>query len=178
MDELEEKELKIYSEPLASKYTVHLTDIVEPDFYRDLFYQLENCSENDVFEIVLNTYGGQEDTAIQLYNAIISSPATVVGRVSGYCCSAGTIVLLACRSWVVPPNSKVMIHSSSGGTSGKSHETQAMVEFESLWLRSFFRSVYKGFLTDKEIEAVLGGKDMWFTGEDTVKRLKKLSKEK
>ena len=77
MDELEEKELKIYSVPLATKYVVHITDIVEPDFYRDLFYQLENCSENDVFEIVLNTFGGQEDTAIQLYNAIRSSPPTV-----------------------------------------------------------------------------------------------------
>lgn len=178
MDELEEKELKIYSVPLASKYTVHLTDIVEPDFYRDLFYQLENCSENDVFEIVLNTYGGQEDTAIQLYNAIISSPATVVGRVSGYCCSAGTIILLGCHTWVVPPNSKLMVHSSSGGTTGKSHETQAMVEFETVWLKDFFRDVYKGFLTDKEITEVLAGKDMWLTGADVVKRLKKLSKEK
>ena len=178
MDELEEKELKIYSVPLASKYTVHLTDIVEPDFYSDLFYQLENCGESDVFEIVLNTFGGQEDTAIQLYNAIQNSPATVVGRVSGYCCSAGTIILLACHTWIVPPNSKLMIHSSSGGTSGKSHETQAMVEFDANWLKSFFISVYKGFLTDKEITEVLGGKDMWFTGEEAVKRLKKLSKEK
>lgn len=178
MDELEEKELKIYSVPLATKYSVNINEVVEPEYYSDLFYQLENCTENDVFEVVINSLGGNESTAIQLYNAIQACPGTVIGRISGYCCSAGTIVFLACHTWVIPSNSKVMIHSSSGGMVGKSHETKAMAEFESGWIKSFFSSVYKGFLTDKEIDEVLAGKDMWFTGEDTIKRIKKLSKEK
>ena len=177
MEEKElEKELKIYQIPLSTKYLVYINDIVEPDFYTDLLYQLEACGENDIFEFIINSHGGFEDTAIQLYNAIASCKATTLGTISGYCCSAGTIILLACNAWGIPTNSKVMVHSTSGGIAGKSHETRAMSDFDARWLKDFYTDVYKGFLTEKEIADVLDGKDMWFTGKETSIRLEKLLK--
>lgn len=172
--EVQEKELKIYCAPIGNKFTTYISDIIEPDYFSDLFYQLASCTDNDVFEITLNSYGGNEDTAIQLYNAICNSKATVIASVSGYCCSAGTIVLLACDGFIINPNSKVMVHSSSGGISGKTHETKAASDFESDWLPKFFKDVYKDFLTEKEIQDILVGKDLWFDGVETIKRLKKI----
>lgn len=169
----QENELKMYHVPLANKYTVYITDVKEPDFYSDLFYQLANCTENDVFEFNINSHGGLEETAIQLYNAITGSRAQTVGIVSGYCCSAGTIILLACNVWQIPTNSKVMVHSTSGGIAGKAHETRAMSDFDARWLDEFFKDVYTGFLSKKEIQEVLEGKDMWFTGRETAERLQK-----
>jgi ATP-dependent Clp protease, protease subunit len=168
--------LKIYSDPLVFKYTVYLNDIVEPEYFSDLFHKLRNCNPDDVFEIVINSYGGNEDTAIQLYNELRSCLGNVVGVVSGYCCSAGTIALLACSGWAINKNSKIMIHSPSGFMGGKSHERKAQGDFEEKWTHEFFRDVYKDFLTTKEIQEVLDGKDMWMTGDDAIKRLEKLAK--
>ena len=175
--ELEDvSKLKIYSDPIAFKHTVYLNDICEPEYFSDLFHKLRNCNPDDVFEIVLNSYGGDENTAIQLYNEVIACPATVIGVVSGYCCSAGTVALLACSGWAINKNSKVMIHSPSGFMGGKSHERKAQGDFEEKWTTEFFKEVYKDFLTAKEIQEVLDGKDLWLSGEDTIKRLEKVAK--
>lgn len=168
--------IRIYEQPIAYKYTVYINDVVEPDFFNDLFYKLQNSSENDIFEININSFGGNEDTAIQMYNEIVTSDANVVGCVSGYCCSAGTIALLACDNWSITKTSKIMIHSPSGFMMGKYNETKAQSHFDDQWTKDFFKTVYKNFLTDKEIQEVLDGKDFWLTGEETVERLKKFVK--
>lgn len=173
-----EDKLKIYETPIAFKYTAFINDVYDPDYFNDLFYKLQNCSENDTFEINFNSYGGNENSAIQLFNEISSCRGNTIGCVSGYCCSAGTIALLACKNWSITKTSKIMIHSPSGWLGGKSHETRAQSNFDTEWVKDFFAIVYKGFLTDKEIQETLNGKDFWLTGEETVKRLQKLLKDR
>ena len=174
--ELENK-LKIYSVPIANKYTVYINDVKNPEYFNDLFFRLQNANEEDEFEIVINSFGGCESTAIQIYNEIKNCKAKVLANVSGYCCSAGTIILLACRGWKINLTSKIMVHSRFMGFSGKDHEIKQRSEFESVWVKDFFKTVYKGFLTDKEIEEVLNGKEFWLTGEETTRRLQKFSKQ-
>jgi ATP-dependent Clp protease, protease subunit len=171
------KKLDIYGTPIASatKFTVYLDGLIEePSYYNELFFRLDTATDNDVIELVLNTLGGNEDTAIQMYNAIRQTRATVIGRISGYCCSAGSIIFLACRHWVVSPHCKFMAHSTSGGMAGKAHETKAMTEFDCGWLKDFFTEVYKGFFSPKEITEMLAGRDFWLNSEDVMKRLKRI----
>lgn len=177
MDEELEGGLKIYSVATANKYTVYINDVKEPSYFNDLFFKLQNASEDDEFELVINSFGGYESTAIQIYNEIKNCKANVLANVSGYCCSAGTIILLACRGWKINLTSKIMIHSRFWGFSGKDNEIKQKVEFESVWVKDFFKTVYKGFLTDKEIEEVLNGKEFWLTGEETTRRLQKFSRQ-
>jgi len=173
--EIEDK-VKIFSTPLANKYTVYINDVVDPEYFNELFYHLENCSENDVFEIIFNSFGGNLETGIQLYNEIAECKGRTVGCVSGYCCSAGTMAMLACDVWSITKTSKIMVHAPSGFTGGKLHELRASSDFEDAWTKDFYKIVYKDFLTEKEIQEVLNGKDFWFNGVETTKRLEKVLK--
>lgn len=175
MDDVKTRKIEVYNTAISAKNIVYLTGIInEPSYYNELFLRLDQATEGDVFEFVFNTLGGNEDTAIQLYNAIKYTKATVIGRISGYCCSAGSVIFLACKHWVVMPHAKFMAHSSSGGVSGKTHETKALTEFDSAWMRQFFLEVYKGFFSVKEIEEIIAGKDFWLTSADVIKRLGKV----
>ena len=42
---------------------------------------------------------------------------------------------------------------------------------ERAWSRKLWKDVYSGFLSDKEIEAILQNKDIWMSGEEVTKRL-------
>lgn len=45
------------------------------------------------------------------------------------------------------------------------------MNFERTWSEGLFRDVYDGFLTDKEINAMLDGRDIWLAADDVMKRL-------
>ena len=166
------KELRIYSTPISFKHVVYLNDVVEPDFYEDLFKKLEDCADGDEFNFHINSPGGFEHTAIQLYQAIKNSRAHTTAHVSGMCCSAGTVIMMACDSWNIDKYSKIMVHSSSGISSGKVHEVKSNCDFDSVWIKGFYKEVYSKLLSKKEIDEVLDGKDLWFSGEEVAKKLR------
>lgn len=176
---MEEKEqLKIFSNTIANKYSVYLNEVKEAIYFNDFFNTIQNSHSNDVIDININSFGGFEESAIQLYNELINCKAHVHINVSGYCCSAGSVVLLTGDTWSITKNSKVMVHSPKSWFGGKHNELLSRVDFEKEWVKDFFKEVYKGFLTDKEIKEALDGKDFWFNGNETVKRLQKIVKGK
>jgi hypothetical protein len=67
----------------------------------------------------------------------------------------------------------MMIHTSSGCAFGKQSDIKKEEEFYNPWLSNLFHEIYKDFLTKKEIEAVLDGKDMWLSANEVVERFKK-----
>jgi len=95
---------------------------------------------------------------------------------SGSVASAATMLSLSCDKLEVADHTSFMIHSSSGGISGKTHETKAYMEFSDKNTRGIFKDVYKGFLTDKEINQVLDGKDMWMGKEEVLNRWENVCK--
>ena len=64
-----------------------------------------------------------------------------------------------------------MCHNYSSGTFGKGGEMYDQMSFERTWSEGLFRDVYDGFLTDKEINAMLDGRDIWLATDDVMKRL-------
>jgi len=172
------EQLKIYTKTLSSKHTVFLNEVSDPVYFNDFFDLLQNCSEQDFVEININSFGGLECSAIQFYNELKNCKAHVHCSTSGYCCSAGSVILLAGNTWSITKNSKIMIHSPSGWFSGKHNDVITRIDFEREWVNSFFKEVYKGFLTEKEIKEAIEGKDFWFTGEEAITRLEKMVKEK
>jgi hypothetical protein len=48
------------------------------------------------------------------------------------------------------------------------------VQFERAWSEQFLTEVYKDFLTDTEIQAMLHNKDIWMTSEQVLERINKL----
>lgn len=68
------------------------------------------------------------------------------------------------------PHSLFMFHNYSGGTFGKGGEMYDNVVFEREWSRRFLQDIYKDFLTEQEIQAMLDNKDIWMHSEEVIAR--------
>lgn len=97
----------------------YITNSIEdPDIYNELCYLLQNATETDVFNIHLNTPGGQIDSAFMVVDAIKNSKAKTTACLSGTVASAGTIIALACNDLIVADHTAFMVHNYTGGIAG------------------------------------------------------------
>src|SRR5690606_33735600 len=63
----------------------------------------------------INTYGGNTIESLVFYDFVRSLKSiNVIGIVEGYCCSGGTILLLACNERKSYKNSVFLIHQLRG----------------------------------------------------------------
>jgi hypothetical protein len=69
-----------------------------------------------------------------------------------------------------------MVHNVSYGTAGKNSDIIGMVAHTTDFCNKLFVSTYRGFLSDKEIDEVLNGKELWFQAEEIEQRLEKRMK--
>lgn len=149
------------------------SEIYEPEVYNELCYTLEH-TDADIVRLVMNNGGGMMDSMLSIIDSIGKSSATVIAVLSGTVASAATMIALECDEVEVAKHTSFMIHSASGGTGGKLHETKAYMEFNDIMLRQLFVDVYEGFLDNKEISKVLDGKDMWMGKEEIESRFTKM----
>ena len=160
------------SKPMATFHEFYLTGrIEEADEYISVFDMIRHASSEDVVKIYVNSPGGDLFTALQFGRAMGDSDATIIVSVEGQCCSAATIIALAADMVELSNHCVWMCHNYSSGTFGKGGEMYDQVSFERTWSESLLRNVYDGFLTDKEINAMLDGRDIWLAADDVMKRL-------
>lgn len=141
--------------------------INEPWDYAELYHTLMNAEEHESFTLYINTPGGMIDSAFMIIDAIKKSKATVTGYLTGTVASAGTMIALACNKLQIADHTSFMIHNYSAGMMGKGHEMKARQEFTDKSLNEAFKAFYQGFLSEKEMEEVIDGKDLWM-GKDEV----------
>lgn len=151
---------------------VYISDeIGSPDTYNELCYKLKAAKKDEKFTLHLNTPGGYIDSALMIRDAIKHSKAEVSARLTGSVASAGTIIALSCKDVIVADHTAFMIHNYSSGTSGKGHEMKAYQQFVDKNLNLAFKEFYKGFLTEKEMEEIIEGKDLWLNKSEVEERL-------
>jgi len=164
----------IIYEPRKQKYDVFLTtEITQPAAYDELCYRLSIASPEETFHFHLITPGGELDSALRLYDAIKNTKAHTTGHLSGSVNSAGTLITMALDDIYVAPFTSFMIHYYSGGVSGKGNELKQRQQFMDNLLESLMFSIYEGFLSDKEIESLIEGTDIWLTDKDVMERWRK-----
>lgn len=146
-------------------------EIKAPSEYIPWFETIRNSSETDVIVLHINSYGGDLFTAIQFMRVLKETKAQIVASVEGACMSAATIIFLSAKNWEVSHHSMFMFHNYSSGSFGKGGEMYDNIVHERAWSRKLWKDVYSGFLSDKEIEAILQNKDIWMSGEEVTKRL-------
>lgn len=134
---------------------------------------LQNASDDDLVVIHINSCGGEMMTAVQIVTQIKLCSAQVVCQIESMCCSAATMVALACDGLICYPHGYMMIHTSSGYSFGKQSDIKKEEEFFNPWLEDFFNEIYKHFLSKKEIQSVLEGKDLWLKSDEVMERFKK-----
>ena len=160
------------SKPMATFHEFYLTGrIEEADQYIAVFDMIRHATSEDVVKIYVNSPGGDLFTALQFGRAMGDSDATIIVSVEGQCCSAATIIALAADMVELSNHCVWMCHNYSSGTFGKGGEMYDQMSFERTWSEGLFRDVYDGFLTDKEINAMLDGRDIWLAADDVMKRL-------
>lgn len=150
---------------------IYLTDEIGVPFnYNELTYCIKNAPADYDIRLHISTPGGVIDGALFIIDAINLSKAKVTGYLTGTVASAGTIIALACHELVIQIHTSFMIHNYSGGLSGKGHEMKAHQEFIDRTLNAAFKDYYGGFLSEKEMENVIDGKDIWLGTEEVKER--------
>ena len=158
--------------PIGTRYDIRLDgSINESSGYRKEFFLLENATEKDVIHIHIDSFGGCASTAIQFCNKIRNCKAKVVGELEADALSAGSIIFLQCHTWVVHPFTNMMCHNGQNWFGGKSNNTADQAKFQWEQTKEFLRYVYSGFLSEKEIEQMFEGKDIWLNSSQVVERL-------
>ena len=152
---------------------VYLTATIETaEEYAELCYRLENAFESETFTLHINNGGGYVDSAFMIIDSIKNSKAKVTAKLSGTVASAATVIALSCHEVECANYLSFMIHNYSGGAQGKGHEMKAQMEFVDSELNNAFKTIYGGFLTTKEMEAVIEGGDCWLNKKEVNGRLK------
>jgi ATP-dependent protease ClpP protease subunit len=169
------KQNDLYTEkPLGTLYDIYIIgEIDEADEYVEVFEKIRNAGEFDVIKLHINSPGGYLHTAIQFMRCLQESGARIIASVEGECASAATLLMLGASSYEISDHSLILLHSYSGGLSGKGHELRDRSRFDELWSEKLFADVYKDFLTPDEIKQMIDGKDFWFNSEETITRLRK-----
>ena len=150
-----------------------IDDIEEPRNFMKWFDILQSATEEDMVVIHINCWGGQLMTAVQIITQIKMCQARILCQIESACCSAATMIALACDGLCCYPHAYMMIHTSSGCSFGKQSDIKREEEFYNPWLETFFNEIYKHFLTKKEIQDVLSGKDMWLRSDEVMDRFKR-----
>jgi ATP-dependent protease ClpP protease subunit len=145
--------------------------IREAKYYRNVLQGIDSLSEGDLVLLNVNSYGGHLDGAIAIINAMEMTDADVHCNIEGVAASAASLISLAAPSISVSPYATMMVHSATFGAFGKQSDVISHASFVDKQVKTLMHSVYQDFLTVKELEEVLMGKEMWFDADEIVRRL-------
>jgi ATP-dependent Clp protease protease subunit len=146
-------------------------EILEPQYYTDLFHALRTASDTDVIYLHLNSSGGDFNAGLQIINNIAASEASVVTLLEARAYSMAALIFLSGDKLVVHDNCQLMFHIYSGYFSGKGNEQQAEAIAVGKWFEKVMARICVPFLSDVEIGRILKGSDLWMDSDEISHRL-------
>lgn len=163
----------IEQQPIT-KITVPIDkEVRDPSYYRLVANKISELSEGDVIEFRIHSPGGQLAGLVTLLHAVRTTEADTVAVVEGDAYSAASLLALACDVVIVGPYANFLCHSASLGTRGKATDVLSQVTHTKDYAEKIFRECYEYFLTEKEIEDVLAGKEMYLDYKQINERLER-----
>lgn len=151
-------------------------DILDPQYYTELFFTLRTASDTDLIYLHLNSPGGDFHTGLQIMNNILASNARVITILEARAYSMAALIFLCGDELIVHDNCQLMFHIYSGSFAGKGNEQQAEVIAVGSWFEKVMSRVCSPFLTDHEIATILKGSDVWMDSDDIRRRLQKMER--
>ena len=151
--------------------SMYLTEGIEaPSVYNELCHELRALTTHDEVHMYINNGGGIIDSMVMIVDAMNDCEAEVHVHISGSVASAATFPVMHADVLHVAPFTHFMIHNYSGGFGGKGKEAKDQMDFVNEEIGNTFKEIYKGFLTDEEIERVIDDKDKWMGAEEVRTR--------
>ena len=167
----------VISRPATFEHTIYIDEeLVSPSEWRQELETIRSAQEGDYVHLRINSAGGSDVVMGAFVKAIAETKAHVVGHIEHMCCSAATIIFLACHSYVVSDDCEFMVHTASLGYGGKQNNFYEFSTFNNKANERLMRKYYKDFLTEDEINQALKGADFWFDSEEVIKRLENRDK--
>ncbi len=153
-------------------------DILEPQYYTELFYTLRTAGDTDLVYLHLNSSGGDFNTGLQIINNILASEARVVTILEARAFSMAALIFLCGDKLVVHDNCQLMFHIYSGSFAGKGNEQQAEIVAVSNWFEKVMERICMPFLSENEIGKILKGSDVWMDSDEIRRRLMRIQRAK
>ncbi len=163
------KKYEVLCKPNEGKnYNISIWDNLEEyEDYDELLKILDKITKKDTVVLNVSTPGGRCDVGFMLIDRIRALECTVDIVVPYPTYSMGAIMSLCGNSLNIAPGSFLMFHDYSGG-GGRSKGNEAFKSTEA-YCEIFnyrFNSICQPFLTKKECEDVLQGKDLYIKWND------------
>lgn len=148
-------------------------ELIEPQYYTELYYTLRTAAETDLIYIHLNSPGGDYNTGLQIINNITASEAQVVTVLEARAYSMAAMIFLSGDELYVHDNCQLMLHTYSGVFAGKGNEQQAEVAAVGKWFEKVMRRICARVLSDDEVDSIIKGSDFWMDSDEIRRRLSK-----
>ena len=146
-------------------------EILEPQYYTEMFYTLRTATDTDLIYLHLNSSGGDFNTGLQIINNINASDARVITVLEARAYSMAALIFLSGDDLVVHDNCQLMFHTYSGYFSGKGNEQQAEGLAIGNWFEKVMARICMPFLSAAEIGRILKGSDLWMDSDEISHRL-------
>ncbi len=181
-EELQEQQSQNYSSfsrPIAWQHSFYVSGFIDDACnYNDWFEIIRNAGPDDIIRMNINSIGGSYSTALQFRRVMAESMATIECSIEGSCHSAASVIYLSGDSFIVAEGSSMLIHDYSSVVGGKGSEMIRQIQHDKISIDTVFKEVYKGFLTDQEIQNVISGQDLWCDDSAIVERTQKMSEKR
>lgn len=157
---------------VSNQFTVNLDEaVIEAKYYRGVVSMLMEATEDDNVVFLINSPGGRYSGLVALLEALKMSDATTCAVIVGECHSAASIFALHCDQVFVSDNAEMLCHQISYSAGGKGSDILSHVQHVAKISEKLLRSTYEHFLSEKEIDEMLSGREVYLDSEDIKQRL-------
>ena len=157
---------------VSNMYSVPIDeDIQEPSYYRNVLKMLQDATQYDFVKFVINSNGGRLDGLSSILHGVKTTQAQTIAEIVGDCHSAASILALSCDQVIVGDYASMLCHSARWGFVGKSSDVVGHTLHNKKISDRLMREAYKDFLSEKEIDRVLEGHELYLDSDDIAERL-------
>lgn len=165
---------KVMAAAINTAYKVHINeDFKDVRQFEDIVQVLDSARQGDVVEMLLSTSGGALHAILPILAAMERTQALTVVHAVSDVASAGTFFLMKADEVYINPYVTIMFHQVQFGSAGAGSSVEAHVAHTLKASKAIIHDMYKDFFTEKEIEAMLSGKDFYMDKEEFDTRYEK-----
>lgn len=136
---------------------------------------LESAKEDDEVVVYLQCNGGSVNAGEAFIHAMRKCAAPIHIIATGGVHSMASCILLEADSLELSHGFNACIHAGYDGAGGTVSEYRAKSKFDKEFGDRQFRETYEGFLSEKELDDMLDGKDIWLDAQGWLDRAMKRS---
>lgn len=157
-----------------TEYSLYIyNEILQPSYYTEVFHILRSCESTDVFNIYINSPGGDITTLCSFAAAIDNTSAVVLCHVDGDATSAAFILACMGEEIYFSNFAQMMSHNVRIGISATDMANlDKFMQNTKITYEGLLKKYGSKILTSKEIDEICNeGKEIHLSAEECRKRL-------